>query len=247
MMKAFVVALLAGCCLAGPAMASGSKPITGVIEMFTSQGCGSCPDADRLLLDLAREDQLVALGYHVDYWDYRGWKDTLASPEFSERQAGYARSFDSLSVYTPQAVINGRRHVKGSDEAAIERTMADLQRSGEGLAVDVNLSRSGNNIVIEAGPGSVEGREAHLVLVFFDAMTEVAIDRGDNRGNTIAYANVVKDIRTAGVWHGSAVRYELPRSEVVRTGSTGCALLLQAVGKDNLPGEILGAAVLSAL
>lgn len=245
-MRSILTAILAttALCLGGPALAGGSGAVVGVVEMFTSQGCSSCPAADRILLDLAGDRQLIALGYHVDYWDFRGWKDTLARREFTERQSGYARAFDSLSVYTPQAVINGRRHVKGSDRSAIREAISELNRAGNGLAVDVRLTEAGNNIVIEAGSGDAGGREAHLVLVFFDEATEVTIARGENRGRSITYANVVTGMRTAGVWHGETVRFELPRSEVVRQGSGGCAVLLQVVNDDEVPGEILGAALL---
>ncbi|MCX7303033.1 MAG: DUF1223 domain-containing protein [Hyphomicrobiales bacterium] len=165
-------------CFAGDIL----KP-KGVVELFTSQGCNSCPPADKVLAELAEKGEVVALGYHVDYWDYLGWKDTLATPENTERQHLYGKAFQERSVYTPQAVINGRLHVNGARREAV-------------------------------------------------------------RASPITYANPVTSVQTAGMWHGKATRFELPRSEVTKTG--GCAILLQAFSKLGLPGPILGAAVVPA-
>ena len=187
---------------------------------------------------------MVALGYHVDYWDYLGWKDTLATPENTERQKLYGKAFGKREVYTPQAVINGRIHVKAGKRGAVNAAVSEMERTGSGLSVDIGVTRNGESIVIEAA-GSPGGRgDAHLVLVQFDPLKPVAIERGENKGQTIIYANPVTSIRIAGMWHGKAARYELPRSEVNKKG--GCAILLQSVSKDGLPGPILGAAVVPA-
>jgi hypothetical protein len=214
----------------------------GVVELFTSQGCSSCPPADALLAELARSGEIVALGYHVDYWDYLGWKDSLGRPENTQRQNDYGKSFGIRSVYTPQAVINGRRHVNGAKREAVMSALASLRDTGGGLSVEIDITRSGESIMIDAA-GSPDGRgSAHLVLVYFDPTRPILIERGENKGQTISYANPVTGVQTVGMWHGKPVRFEFPQSEVAKKG--GCAVLLQSVSTDGLPGPILGAALI---
>lgn len=231
--------------IAGPATASESRQVGGVVELFTSQGCNSCPPADRVLLDLAKEGKVIALGYHVDYWDYLGWKDTLGSPDFTERQHGYARTFAERSVYTPQAVINGRLHVNGGNRPAIDRQLDELSADGPLLPIRVTMEEADDSVVVSAEAGDVAGFDnAHLVVVYFDRARQVKIERGENRGKTITYANIVTGVQTAGMWHGEPVRFELPKSEMARRGDGGCAVLLQVVDDNGAPGAILGAALL---
>lgn len=212
-----------------------------VVELFTSQGCSSCPPADAVLTELAERGDVVALGYHVDYWDYLGWRDTLATPENTERQYRYGKSFGKRTVYTPQAVINGRAHVNGAKRDAVSWAITEMENKGDGLSVEIGVTRAGESVVIDAAAAPGEKGDAHLVLVHFDPMRPIAIERGENKGKTITYANPVTSVQTAGMWHGKAARFELPRSEVNKKG--GCAILLQSVTRDGLPGPILGAAV----
>jgi hypothetical protein len=229
----------------GIAMAGEVKKPLGVVELFTSQGCTSCPPADAIFEAMVKEGKVVALAYHVDYWDYLGWKDTLASKDNTDRQYSYAKSFGARSVYTPQAVINGRTHVAGSSRAAIDGALGSSAKSGEGMSVDIKVMRAGDSIVIDAGEGAGD-EKGQVVLVYFKPATPVAIERGENSGKTITYWNAVTSIQTAGMWHGAAARYEFPASEVAKKGAGGCAVLLQATGKDGLPGPILGAAMVKA-
>ncbi len=216
----------------------------GVVELFTSQGCNSCPPADAVLEDLMRSGKLVTLGYHVDYWDYLGWKDTLASADNTERQKSYARSFGIRSVYTPQAVLNGRAHVNGAKRRSVVEALEEMRRKGEGMSVRLKVTRVDDSVMIDA-EGSPDGEgNAHLVLVYFDAVRPVEIERGENKGRSVNYVNPVTDIQTAGMWHGKPVRFELPLSEIEKKKG-GCAVLLQVVSKDGLPGPILGAAIIS--
>jgi hypothetical protein len=234
-------AILAGS--ATLALAEDIKKPSGVVELFTSQGCSSCPPADAVLAELAEAGDVVALGYHVDYWDYLGWKDTLGNPENTARQYQYGKFFGDRSVYTPQAVINGRIHVNGAKREAVAGALSNLEKSGEGLTIGVTVTRSGESVMIDA-EGAPEGTgNAHLVLVYFDPMRPIAIERGENKGRTITYANPVTRVQAAGMWHGKAARFELPQSEIAKKG--GCAVLLQSVSKDGLPGPIIGAAVIS--
>ncbi len=228
-----------------PVEAGEARQVSGVVELFTSQGCNSCPPADRVLEELAMEGEVIALGYHVDYWDYLGWKDTLGSPEYTERQYAYSRTFAERSVYTPQAVVNGRLHVNGADRRQIESYIKAHAANGEAFPVGISVEEAGDSLIIQADAGDVNALgNAHLVLVFFDKARDVKIERGENRGKTITYANIVTGIQTAGMWHGDAARFELPMSEIAKNGDGGCAVLLQVVGKDGSPGAILGAALL---
>lgn len=236
---ALALSMLAGLGRAGEVQ----RPL-GVVELFTSQGCSSCPAADAFIAELAQKGQVIALAYHVDYWDYLGWKDTLASPENTERQYDYMRAFGARSVYTPQAVINGRAHVSGADRAAVETRLGQMAGAGEGMVVGIKVSRDGSAIKIEAGPASGTKIEAHVTLVYFDPPQPVAIDRGENKGKTVTYWNAVTGAYSAGMWHGEAARFELPASEIAKKGEGGCAVLLQSVGEDGAPGPILGAALI---
>jgi hypothetical protein len=218
------------------------KRPAGVVELFTSQGCSSCPPADAILGELARQGEVIALAYHVDYWDYLGWQDTLATPDNTARQYDYAKSFGARSVYTPQAVINGRTHVKGSSRADISSTLGSFAKAGKGLTVGLKVMRAGDSVVVDAGEGA-DQQKGQIVLVYYDPATPVTIERGENGGTTVTYWNSVTGIQTAGVWHGTAQRYEFPASEIAKKG-TGCAVLLQSTGEHGLPGPILGAALI---
>ena len=238
-----VSAAMTAAITAGAAQAGEARKVSGVVELFTSQGCNSCPPADKVLAELAGEGRVIALGYHVDYWDYLGWKDTLGSPDYTERQYGYSRTFAERSVYTPQAVVNGRLHVNGANKSQIEYQIEKQAAGGKALPVGIRVEEAGDSLIIYADAGSA-GTDAHLVLVYFDKARDVKIDRGENRGKTITYANIVTGLQTAGMWHGDAARFELPMSEIAKHGDGGCAVLLQVVGKDGSPGAILGAALL---
>lgn len=227
----------------GPAVAAEAQKPLGVVELFTSQGCNSCPTADSVFADLVKKGDLIALAYHVDYWDYLGWQDTLATPDNTQRQYDYAKSFRVHSVYTPQAVINGRTHVRGSSRTDIDAAVDKFAKSGEGMSVDIKVMRAGDSIVIDAGEGTGDD-QGQIVLVHYKPAQPVTIERGENTGKTITYWNAVTSIQTVGMWHGATARYEFPVSEMLKKGAGGCAVLLQAKGPKGLPGPILGAALI---
>lgn len=151
--------------IGGTAAADNGKAFKGVVELFTSQGCSSCPPADAALKKLIDDGDVVALAYHVDYWNYLGWTDTLATKENTERQYAYARMLGRSGVYTPQVVLNGRDHMNGSDLQAIKTRLTTMSASGGGLAVPVDASMGGEEISIRVGAG--EGK-ANVVVVYFD-------------------------------------------------------------------------------
>lgn len=213
----------------------------GVIELFTSQGCNSCPPADELFAKFAAQDDMVALAYHVTYWDYLGWQDELGSKDNTDRQYAYMRAFGARSVYTPQAVINGRTHVNGAKGEDVNGALANLAETGQGMNVDLKVTDNGDTFTIEVGAATGPASPAHVVIVHYQPPQVVDLQKGENKGRSVTYWNAVTDLHTAGMWHGQTQRFELPKSEVEKKG--GCAVLLQAVGKDGVPGPILGAAV----
>ncbi|MHB2267546.1 DUF1223 domain-containing protein [Aliihoeflea sp. PC F10.4] len=217
------------------------KPVA-VVELFTSQGCNSCPKADAKLAELAETGDVVALGFHVDYWDYLGWKDTLATPENTDRQRDYSRIFGNRSVYTPQIVINGEGDLKGSKPDRVDAAIRRVRKGGL-LPVDVDLRFDPDSLVISVGEGVARG-EASVLVVYFADRTEVDIGQGRNRGRSHAYVHPVKAFHSAGMWEGKAAEMRLPLHDVRKKGAGGVAVLLQEIDANGLPGEIRGAALI---
>ena len=215
----------------------------GVVELFTSQGCSSCPPADKALETLAREGKVVALAYHVDYWNYLGWADTMASKENTERQYAYARMFGRSGVYTPQAVINGREHRNGADLKGIRERIAELSAQDKGLPVRVSAAIVNDEIRIRIGKGA---GKANVIVAYFDKERAVDIDRGENRGRKIKYWHAVTNIETIGMWEGAETNLVLPAAVLARKDKTGCAILVQRMRTADTPGAILGATLLTA-
>ena len=231
-------AIMAAASLA-PTAAVQAGELSGVVELFTSQACSSCPPADAELASLAEQDDVLALSYHVDYWNYLGWADTLSSKFNTERQYGYAKSFHRNNVYTPQAVINGQDHVNGADGAAVSSTLHKLSSIGAGLTVEVTATMNADELRISVGAG--EGK-ADIIAVYYDDATTVKIKNGENAGRDITYRNSVRDMETVGMWNGNKVNLKLPASVLSAHPGRKCAILLQLVHKDGSPGRILGAA-----
>jgi hypothetical protein len=217
-----------------------------VVELFTSQGCNSCPPADRVLAELAKRKDTLALAWHVDYWDYLGWKDIFASPENTRRQKAYARSFSKRGVYTPQAVINGRVDVVGSRGALVEQALAELAGTGKGLTVPID-ARIENGMLKIRIENSGRARDATLWMVYFDKEREVTIKRGENRGRTLRYTNIVRAFEMIGMVRNQTLQTEFAIADIGRRGHDACALILQKTTEDGTPGPIIGAAFLNDL
>ncbi|WP_295813870.1 DUF1223 domain-containing protein [uncultured Nitratireductor sp.] len=230
--------------LAGAAEARDATRPVGVVELFTSQGCSSCPPADAVLAELANRADVISLSYHVDYWDYLGWRDALGSAANTERQRKYAQSLQKASVYTPQAIVNGRRDMNGADRGKVMSILEDMAGTANGLQVALSMRDTGDSIVIDIGAPSEGLRggpvNAHVVFVDFTPSATVEIRAGENRGRTIEYRNAVNQIQTVGMWDGTAKSIEMPKSELMRKGN-GCAVLVQRVDDQGRPGAILGA------
>jgi hypothetical protein len=217
-----------------------AEPVKGVVEMFTSQGCSSCPPADAVLAELASEPGLLTLSWHVDYWDYLGWKDTLALPDATARQRAYAAQFQSRSVYTPQAVVNGAAGMVGSKEGEVRAALAGVPFP----ALGVTLARHDHRIAITLAAADLRGAETLVELVYFAPRTDVVIERGENAGHTVTYVNSVRGLSALGLWTGEARVIEMPVAELEAHGASGCAVLVRTVLDSGAPGPIIAAAAL---
>ncbi len=220
--------------LAASAAVAMERP-RGVVELFTSQGCSSCPPADRILGDLARDPSLVVITMPVDYWDYIGWKDTLASPQCTARQKGYAAARGDGQVYTPQAVIDGVSHVVGADRAAIEKNISEDRSAKGALSVDVATKIADGKASVDVGAAA--GKAASVWLLEVEPSATVAVGRGENAGRTLTYTNVVRKMTRLGDYSGQAAHFEAPAKAEARY-----VALVQAGAADK-PGAILGAAM----
>lgn len=225
----------------GASCSAAANEVKAVVELFTSQGCSSCPKADKLLGQLAEDRRLVALSLSVDYWDYLGWRDTLALHVHTLRQKSYAISRGDRQVYTPQVVINGASEAIGSDRYAIERLVSGIDAKSK-LFVPVTMKRNGSQIEIEVGSGT--GPPAAIWIVGVAKKSPVVIERGENRGKTITYHNVVRGWQRLADWKGSAVHASLAVEELARHGADAAAVLVQS-GSVESPGPICGAAMIS--
>jgi hypothetical protein len=247
-------------CLAGAvvvvSMAShsslGAEP-RAVIELFTSQGCSSCPAADRLLGELASDPTLVAISVPIDYWDYLGWKDTLANPRNSARQKGYAQMRGDGQVYTPQAVVNGTMHALGSDKAAIERAIAESRKLGAVLSLPVRLAAADGVVTVTLPDGmaalaSVGGMAARasadVWMCGLAKAVTVVIGRGENKGRTVTYHNVLRRWIKLGEWTGKGHSWSVSAQKLKGDGIDAAVVLVQG-GTVEKPRTIVGASLAS--
>jgi hypothetical protein len=198
--------------------------VRGVVELFTSQGCSDCPAADRAFSGVINKNGVLGLAWHVDYWDYLGWRDTFSSAQATARQGSYGKG-----KYTPEVIVNGTTVISNSSSSA-----AIASALGGSLPVNVSIKSNGKGYTVDVGPGS--GR-ASLVLVKFHRSKTVAIQRGENAGKNVTYQHPVIGSRRIGAWNGKSQSVALRPGEC--SGGIGCAVLLQ-IGV----GRILGAATL---
>jgi hypothetical protein len=231
------VAALAAVLAAIPAIAAEVREHPrAVLELFTSQGCSSCPMADAKLGDLGKNPDLITLAYHVDYSDYIGWTDTFGAKANSDLQRAYAQSWGSSRIFTPELVVNGARGVVGSRDKEVSEALA-----GAPLALPVGLKVGNKMLEVTVGP-QADGGNAMVWLVTFRDHAQVAIERGENAGKTMDYTQIVTGRQMLGMWDPAmGTHLKLPLSELAASGANGAAILVQA-DKDGLPGEILGAA-----
>ena len=205
-----------------------AEPRPTVVELFTSQGCSSCPPADALLGELARRDDVIALGFHISYWDSLGWKDPLSSPQSTERQRSYARQFET-QVYTPQLVVDGAREMVGSDRDEVTAALRDA--SHEAIA-PVAFAADRHSVTI--GPAAKDGSAGRVLLVRFAQHRTTHVGAGENARRTLDDANGVETLATLGDWRGEKIEFAV---EPPAAGD-GIAVLVQAAD-----GRMLGAAM----
>lgn len=200
-----------------------NRPV--VVELFTSEGCSSCPPADAVLRDLAQgRPDVLALGFHITYWDYLGWHDPFALPEATQRQRDYGARMRG-TVYTPQMVIDGTRDLVGSDRSDVLRTIQQAALAG-GAGVAVRLRREGGGVVVDLGAGVGAGS---VVLIGYDAEHRTSVARGENGGRSLVESNIVRSVVPLGAWTGSAssLRHALPAGEriaVIVQSETGAVV-----------------------
>lgn len=230
--------LLAAVVAPGAALAETWQRPRAVIELFTSQGCSSCPPADRLVGEFARDPSLIALTLPVQIWDHLGWRDTLATPENTRRQKGYARARGDRQVYTPQVVVNGHAHAVGHQRAIIE-ALCDRRADPAMLSIGIAVSRTGDRLTIATDGAGSPVTDARVMLAVIERERSIAVERGENRGATIHYVNVVRELREIGVWSGT------DRREIAwPDGAETVAILVQSWRPGLGPGPIVGAALL---
>jgi len=233
--KAFACALTLALLGASPMAARAAQ--RSVVELYTSQGCSSCPPADALLEKLATDPTIIAVSLPVDYWDNLGWKDTFAKPAFSQRQRAYSLARGDHQVYTPQAVINGAIHANGASRHEIAAAIAETHN---GLNVPLELTREGGTVTVKLGADTAgqASRVATILVMPVIGRREVAIGRGENARTTVAYTNIAREVISLGRWSGSAATHAVPAEALADADSV--IVILQS-GSPDRPGPILAA------
>lgn len=234
---AFAATLLG---LVPSARAAMAEPVV-VVELFTSQGCASCPPADAFLAELADRKGLLALSFHVDYWNYMGWKDPFSSPQITARQRAYSHHLGQRYVYTPQMVVDGAMQAEGAARTKIEAMLVEARKNIDKKLL-LKIGRGGVNEVkvglparrmMDKKPAEGEAQKqpkitATLWLVAYDNKQTTAIGKGENRGKTLSYANVVRSLKPVATWEGKPLEVVLNLAEEIAAGYQNCAVLLQA-------------------
>ncbi len=225
---ALAAALVAAGSVAQPSPARASRedappPEPVVIELFTAQGCAGCPEANARFESVATEPGVIALTYAVDYWDYLGWEDTFARPEFAQRQHAYRKPLRLRNVSTPQVVIDGRRQVAGARTPALQSAI-DEEAARRVFPPEIEFRAGGDRVGVGSGRVPAGGAEV-VAVVYTPGPQEVVIARGDNRGRTVRHMNVVRSVRTLGDWTGRPALYALPGA---RRPGQAVAILVQA-------------------
>ena len=213
-----------------------------VVELFTSQGCSSCPPADEIIGELAKDPNVIALSMPIEYWDYLGWKDTLADSRFSARQKAYSQMRGDRDVYTPQVIVNGSANVIGSDRAGIESAIQNTQKAAGVMSVPVTMTLSGKQINVSVAaskaPTSAQGE---VWICSVSKAVPISIGRGENRGREVTYYNVVRNILKVGDWNGNSGSWTVPLENISRDGVDAAVVYVQD-GNREKPGPMLGAA-----
>jgi hypothetical protein len=212
-----------------------------VVELFTSQGCSSCPAADKVLGELSKDPSIIALSMPIDYWDYLGWKDTLADSRFSARQKAYSHMRGDREVYTPQVVVNGAVHVLGSDLAGIEDAATRTQTDVDVMSVPVSVKQADKQLTVSVSGGSSHADHGEIWVCAISKSIPIKIGRGENRGREVIYHNVVRNWLKVGDWTGKAGSWTVPLENIKSDGVDAAVIYIQDGSRDK-PGPMLGAA-----
>ena len=221
-------AIVGAAALAGHPLGAKTPELAGgpwAIELFTSQGCSSCPPADTNLGQLARRPDIVALSFHVDYWDYIGWKDLFASRETTERQRAYARMLKQRYVYTPEMVVDGIGHDPGVEAGPIGALLASAQRRSLRRATPELVRAADGTLAITLAAFTLEGGPADVTLAVYDRRQTVAVRSGENAGRTLENFNIVRRLEKVGSWDGSAASWTVAPDRF--QSGQGMAVLVQ--------------------
>ena len=229
MKKLLLASALTALLAAGPTQADAADNVV-LIELFTSQGCSSCPPADKNLADMAGREDVLPLSMHVDYWDYLGWRDTFGSRAHTERQYEYRRLMGARVVYTPQMIVQGQMDVPGYQPALIEQAVQ--RAASKGPAADISIGETSGMLKATITPRHDMGN-CTIWVASYDKTAEVEIERGENAGRTITYHNVVDKLMRVGPWQGSVQAIDLPTP----AAGEGMAVWLQ----DNDTGAVMAA------
>lgn len=179
------------------------RPI--VVELFTSQGCSSCPPADQLLSELKSQPNVIPLAFHVDYWDYLGWRDPFSAREWSARQMAYVRGFSLNSAYTPEMVVAGRQQFVGSDRRALRSALENAAKAQPAADVTIEATRNANTLTARVHAGVRSNQEHDLIVVVTENGAVTKVERGENRGRTLASDAIVRKlVRVGTVANGAA-------------------------------------------
>lgn len=201
-----------------------------LVELFTSQGCANCPQANKFLAELAAQENVIAMSLAVDYWDYLGWKDTFAMAKFTHRQAAYRDAMQTRRPYTPQMIINGQASIKGTRENKVRKQIAKIAKAqiakAQGITPKISLTRFDDQLRLTVGAGQVPQNGAVLWMAdYIPGVQQVEVAGGENAGKTLDQVNMVTNIRKIGTWSGEELVMNLPQ---MQTGS--CIVILQEAG-----------------
>lgn len=238
---AAIWSLVSGLCCLVLLTAQASAQSRAVVELFTSQGCSSCPPADRLVGELAKDPSVIALSLPIDYWDYLGWKDTLADAKFTARQRAYARARGDREVYTPQAIVNGAVPVVGSDRPGIERAIAETRKTVGAMSVPVSVTVSGGQLKVSV-PESASTAAGEVWMCAVSRSVPISITKGENRGQQVVYHNVVRKWVKVGDFAGKAANWNVP-VEAIAGNDVDAAVVYVQSGSHEKPGPMMGAAL----
>jgi len=236
------IAWISALALVASSLPAVSEP-RAVLELFTSQGCNSCPPADKLVGELSKDPGLIALSLAIDYWDYLGWKDTLAISGHGNRQRAYSRVRGDRDVFTPQIIANGVAQARANDKSDIDRAIGQSRKNTNVLSVPLTLAVADGKLTVNAPAGKTGNERGEVWLCPVAKAVSVEINRGENKGRTITYHNVVRRWIKLGEWHGAATSWSVPLTDF-KSGTVDQVAVVVQSGGASAPGAMYAAAMM---